>query len=162
MQEVDKILSHYGTLGMRWGIRKSSKSSGGAPTPITINAKPGKKIVTSGGKNLPVSEDAKAAAIYKQKARSSGPQSLSNQEMRLIVDRMNLEQQYNKLNPKQKSLGEKFLKEYGPSAGLMGFEMVKSNYKNVENLDPKIAKRLQYGDLIAQQIKSATASKKKK
>jgi hypothetical protein len=104
---------------MRWGVRRT-KSELAGPTPITINAKPGKKIVTTGGKNLPVSEDAKTAAVIKQKARASGAQSLSNDEMRILVTRMNLEQQYAKLNPKQVSIGEKFLKEYGPVGALEG------------------------------------------
>lgn len=165
MQEVDDILAHYGIKGMRWGVRRSKAELSGAPEPITINAKPGKKIVTSGGKNQPVSEDAKQAAVIKQKARASGAQSLSNDEMRILVNRMNLEQQYFKLNPKQVSLGERFLKEYAPIIGLEGAKQyqtvklaqdLKVNPKAVK--DPNLQAAIQVGEMLLQK----SNNKKKK
>lgn len=154
MQEVDDILAHYGIKGMRWGVRRSSSQLSG-PTPITINAKPGKKIVTTGGKNLPVSEDAKQAAVIKQKARASGSQSLSNDEMRILVTRMNLEQQYSKLNPKQVSLGEKFLKEYGPVGALEG---AKIYYKSTgKDIPANVKIGMDFGEQI---LKSKKKDKK--
>lgn len=154
MQEVDDILEHYGIKGMRWGVRRTPTELAG-PTPITINAKPGKKIVTTGGKNLPVSEDAKQAAVIKQKARASGAQSLSNDEMRILVTRMNLEQQYAKLNPKQVSLGEKFLKEYGPVGALEG---AKIYYKTTgKDIPANVKIGMDLGDQI---LKSKKKDKK--
>lgn len=126
-------------------------------TPIVIKAAPGKPIQTSGGKNAPTSDDAKNAAVAKQKAKVNGPNSLSNQEMRLIVERINLEQQYAKLNPKQKTAGEKFLiglmKSPLPAAGLAG---AKSKFK--DNKDP----RVQTGLMVAEALVSAGATKSKK
>jgi hypothetical protein len=108
VEDIEEFLQHYGVLGMRWGVSKRSGGGGGGPTPIKVNARPGQKIITTGGHKQPSSEDAKLTAAIRQKARASGPQSLSNNEMRTLVERMNLEQQYARLNPKQKSLGEKF------------------------------------------------------
>lgn len=159
MQEVDDILEHYGIRGMRWGVRRTPAELAG-PTPITINAKPGKKIVTTGGKNLPVSEDAKQAAVIKQKARASGAQSLSNDEMRILVTRMNLEQQYAKLNPKQVSFGEKFLKEYGPMLALDGAKQYQSAKLAKDLLanpkatkDPRLQMAIQFGEQVTKSQK---------
>lgn len=160
MQEVDDILAHYGIKGMRWGVRRSKAELSGEPEPITIKAKPGKKIVTSGGKNQPVSEDAKQAAVIKQKARASGSQSLSNDEMRILVNRMNLEQQYFKLNPRQKSLGERFLKEYAPPIAVEGLKYYQSDKLAKDLLldpkavkDPKISMAIQVGEALTKQTK---------
>lgn len=161
---LDAVLAHHGIKGMKWGVRRDNPSGSSGPTPITINAKPGKKIVTTGGKHLPTSEDAKQAAIIKQKARASGPQSLSNDEMRLLVNRMQLEQQYAKLNPKQVTLGEKFLKEYAPQAALFGLdaslEQAKIKYKDTE--DPRVLRNLKLGNMFSQQMKNMTPKKSKK
>jgi len=161
VKEVDDILQHYGVMGMRWGVRKRSSLASG-PTQIKLNARPGQKIITSGGHRQPASEDAKLAAAIRQKARSSGPQSLSNSDMRKLVDRMNLEQQYAKLNPKQKSLGEKFIKDYAPILGLEGVKAVQAKkYAEALALDPKAVKdpRLQMAIQIGEALTKATKKK---
>jgi hypothetical protein len=159
MEEVSAILTHYGRRGMKWGVRRSPAELAG-PQPVTIDAKPGKKIQTSGGKGQPVSDDAKLAAVYRQKAKASGPQSLSNAEMQTIVTRMNLEQQYMKLNPKQVSLGEKFLKDYAPMLALEGGKQYQSA-KLAQDLlvdpkavkDPRIQLAIQLGENLTKQAK---------
>ena len=127
MQEVDKNIAHYGVQGMRWGvitkganatktaIKKNisdRKAAAEKEVPVTIKAKSGKPIITKGGKYLPTSEDAKIAAIAKQKAKGSGLQSLSNDEMKVLVERMGLEDRYTKMTPREISVGQKMAQEY--------------------------------------------------
>lgn len=92
--ETEKILAHYGVLGMRWGRRKSEGSSA---VEVSTTTAPGKKVVAKGGQNSPPSSDAIRVAAAKQKAKVSTTDSLSTKELQELVNRMNLEQQYNRL-----------------------------------------------------------------
>lgn len=120
---IDGVLTHYGIKGMRWGVRKRSGSDASsettvkeraarskAPEPILVKTKAGHPILTSGGRYHAPSDEAKRAAAIKQKASKSGSHALTNAEMRALIDRMNLESQYMKLNPKQKSKADKFVR----------------------------------------------------
>lgn len=101
-------LAHYGVKGMRWGVRRANNTPKG-PEDIVLKTAPGKRVVTKGGRRQPVSEDAKNAAIYKQKARKSTVDSLSNKELQALVNRMNLEQNYSRLTADQLSPGKRFV-----------------------------------------------------
>lgn len=112
---VDSVLSHYGVLGMRWGVRKASSlsRSGGAAEPVTVKSRPGKTPTASGGRNQMPSEDAKKAIAAIQKAKASGTSSLSNADLKAAVERMRLEDQYGQGIAKLQttSAGKKFAKE---------------------------------------------------
>jgi hypothetical protein len=95
-QEVGKeFISHYGVRGMRWGQRKPPP----APVPTSVKsvvpqAKFRKtKIMGEGGHNHPAAPDALKVASTRQKLKKSGTDALSNQELREVAERMNLEQQ---------------------------------------------------------------------
>lgn len=160
MQDVDDIVAHYGIKGMRWGIRRTKAELAGQPEPITIKAKPGQKIKTAGGKNQPVSEDAKEVAIVRQKAKASGPQSLTNKEMQTLVTRMNLEQQYKTLTEKsrEKSLGEKFTENVldGPVPKI-GLAVAKVALKDAA--DPRVKLGLSFAEMV---VGNGSGKKKKK
>ena len=81
-ENADDFLEHYGVKGQKWGVRRKRPS--GSP-----------------------SEDARRAAGLKKKSVSE----LNNKELQDLVSRMNLEQQYSRLNPKKSSKGQKFVKE---------------------------------------------------
>jgi hypothetical protein len=83
---VDDFLEHYGKLGMKWGVRKKSS---------------------------PRSDDASRALDYKIRAKSGGSKTLSNKELRDLVERMNLEQQYSTLSARSRTTipGTKFTQE---------------------------------------------------
>lgn len=81
-------LTHYGVKGMKWGVRKSSDSSGG------------------GRNKLPPSEDFQNVSANRAKIRSGGTKALSNKELQDVVTRMNLEEQYHTLKEKKKNRGK--------------------------------------------------------
>ena len=73
--EFENTLAHYGIKGMRWGIRKKRDDAPRAPR----------------------SEDSVVARELFVKAKTSSVGSLSNDELRKVNERMNLEQQYARL-----------------------------------------------------------------
>ena len=92
MDEIDKVLAHFGVKGMKWGVRRNRR-----PVGVTVTTKPGGKIKTSGGKNQPASKDAVTAARLKQRAKKSKASSLSNAELQALIRRMQLERQFKEL-----------------------------------------------------------------
>lgn len=83
----EEELMHYGVMGMRWGVRRASKRSGGS--------KKGKKNKAS------------------RQPQQQPKRRMSNKELQSRVKRMKLEQQYrdltNDLTPKTKSKMEKLI-----------------------------------------------------
>lgn len=77
---VDNFLVHFGVRGMRWGVRRSSGGSGG---------------VSIAPKRPHSSEHTALTTIKPKKAKE-----LSDSELKSAIGRMNLERQYNSLNPK--------------------------------------------------------------
>lgn len=90
----DTVLAHYGVKGMRWGKRKGGNSSSSNNSPKS-----------------PVSDDAADAKKHSIKAKTSGTDALSNKELQAVVTRMNLEQQYSKLNTKTTNHGKDMVKK---------------------------------------------------
>ena len=103
---TDQELSHFGVKGMRWGVKKQG------PSGVTVKTRAGKKVKTKGGKREMASEDAIKAAVGKQIARKSTTDALSNAQLREVVTRMQLEQQFSQLGGRTSRLesGKKFLK----------------------------------------------------
>ena len=90
---MDGALEHYGRKGMKWyqNIFTSEKTSGG---PIST-----KTIIRAPGDNR------------------SDPKKISDQELRQMVDRLNMEKRYRdlvkELNPERKSVAMGLLKQAG-------------------------------------------------
>lgn len=107
---VEAVLAHHGVKGMKWGVRKSGGAArAGSPESVTVRAKPGKKVKTSGGRGHHATEDAIGTAVVRQRAKKSSTHSLSNHELQTAIKRMQLEQQFNQLNHQTKSAGGKFV-----------------------------------------------------
>jgi hypothetical protein len=96
LEKGRSVLEHHGVKGMHWGVRRGD-SAGGGSTEVTVRAKPGRHVKTSGGKRQGAHEDAIKTAISKQKARKSTTDALSTKELQDLVTRLNLEQQYSRL-----------------------------------------------------------------
>jgi hypothetical protein len=90
-------IEHFGIKGMRWGERKDRGDSGSH-----------------------VSEDHAKATELKKVVSKHGTAALSNNDLKLLVDRQNLESQHSRLNPEQQKAGEKFLKELLGVGGSVG------------------------------------------
>ena len=85
--KMDNELYHHGILGMKWGVRRYQNKDGS----LTSAGK--KRIREKDMSNW--SEDAKKFNALKKKSVNE----MSDSELRSYTNRVNLEQQYNKLNP---------------------------------------------------------------
>lgn len=83
-EETNAFLAHYGIKGMKWGVRRADSSSGGTSKPEA-------------------SSDSKMASAAQSKINQGGVRSVSNHELQLLVNRMNLERQYSQLQTQNKS-----------------------------------------------------------
>lgn len=89
IQSLNSELQHYGVLGMKWGVRRAVGSDGLIRRP----AKNAKKIDAA-----PKSEDSKAVAGLRKKATTTeNIKSMSDDEIRLTTDRVNLENNMKRL-----------------------------------------------------------------
>lgn len=139
---VESELAHFGVKGMRWGIRKKRQVSDAVektyspvgtpaktttkdvrgPSPVQVKVVPGKPVQSRGGARQPTVDEAIRSAALKQKLHKSGKQSLTNEEMRFLADRLTLEDRLSKLAPKPKHAGlvwaERFIKSPLPGLGI--------------------------------------------
>jgi hypothetical protein len=109
-EDIAVILEHYGTKGMKWGVRKADESHASVSV-ATRTSKTGKaKISTKGGKGEAASKDAIDARVIKQTYRKSGTNALSNDELRALTTRLQLEKQVNEVaSPTGKKVVKNFL-----------------------------------------------------
>lgn len=128
----EEFLEHFGVKGMRWGKTKSTISGAmearkakvaainatreaakSAPKDVSVNSQLKRnkyKTTAKGGEKQPVSKDAVDSIVSRQKMKKSGMDSLSNQELKDLSTRMNLEVQVSALNSKRpKSQKDKFV-----------------------------------------------------
>lgn len=85
MSELEDVLAHYGVKGMKWG--KTTKSSS----------------------QTPGSADFERTKAVKTTAKKAGTKALSNEELRVAIERMNLEKQYKSLAPTPSQAVGKFV-----------------------------------------------------
>lgn len=80
---------HHGIKGQRWGVRR---------TPAQLGHKP------EGGKQKPESHE-----DYNKAHSKKSVKSMSDAELRTRLNRLNMEQQYKKMNPSSVQRGKKLL-----------------------------------------------------
>lgn len=90
-------LSHFGILGMHWGVRRPRGANG---------------LVKKGAFDNESPDSKKAKEL-----RKKGAKNLSNAELKEYVERRNLETQYAKLSKKEVSAGKKFVQDVLVTAG---------------------------------------------
>lgn len=125
----EDILSHHGVKGQKWGVRRQSPSG---PQGVIVSDKR-KKIKTSGGKGHPAHPDAVKSRTTGQIAKKSGTKALSNAELKAYNERLNLEQNFKRLQYQDSSVGKKFVltllkKKGGPGIEAGAKAALNSNY----------------------------------
>lgn len=87
-KSMDDVLGHYGIKGMKWGVRRANPS-----------AKPA------------ASDDHATAKAAKAKVKAGGLKSLSNDELKTYLERVDLEKRYKKGDTGPKAETQKFIKD---------------------------------------------------
>lgn len=100
---ADDFLAHHGVKGMKWGKRKGAGSSSETRT---------------------TSKDHDQVT----KLRSKRPSEMSNEELRILTNRINLEQNYSRMNPSRVTKGRKLVTATIGTAGtaISVYNMAKS------------------------------------
>lgn len=80
------FLEHFGIKGMKWGVRRNKQQ-------------------------LSDSADHTRVASLRKKSRFGKTRKLSNEELRAVIERMNLEQQFSNLKKQRSGDGAKIAKE---------------------------------------------------
>lgn len=149
---MENELMHWGIKGMKWGVRRYQNRDGSL-TPagrkrydkemakLKEEEKIAKNKLRTQAKINKLEEKRKEVEALKsgkplQKAtqKTSGPslKDMSDDELRRVVNRMLLEQQYNKMRPEQVSAGKKFVDKVmkdvvAPTAVEVGKQVLKDS-----------------------------------
>lgn len=118
--DAQTFLEHYGVRGMRWGVRKKRSAAPSGPVDVVVKHKPGKRLKTEGGEGHGPHPDAIRSAASLRKARKSTVDALSTKELQDMLQRMDLEQRFDKMNvvaPSKFKIGQKFVSEVVANEG---------------------------------------------
>lgn len=114
---MSKEIFHYGIPGMRWGIRRSStKTSAKEKVKKVKNASPEQleKAKSVGDYSSKITSEGlkinKSIGDMRSASRKQDLSKLSDAELKTMINRMNLEQQYSNLSANQVSKGQIYAK----------------------------------------------------
>lgn len=94
--QLDNFLAHYGVKGMRWGVRKRRPSSGGSSTPTPTKAAP-KKAASGEAVKISKNKTGRITKIDISKGESVPGRQMSDEELRRVISRIELDRKYNAL-----------------------------------------------------------------
>ena len=118
---MDNELYHHGVKGMKWGVRKTPvRSSSGATRKRKSNTL-----------SLFKKKTRNASVVKSSPTQTKSVKDMSDDELRRRIERVRLEQQYQQLNPKTVSRGQRIAKRVMnnvivPAAEDLGKQVVKS------------------------------------
>ena len=127
---MDNELYHHGVKGMKWGVRKTPVRSSSGDTrkrkSNTLSLFKKKKTTR------------KVSSANSSPAQTKSIKDMSDDELRKRIERVRLEQQYQQLNPKTVSRGQRIAKRLMnniivPAAEDVGKQVVKSIMVNGVN-----------------------------
>lgn len=101
-------LYHYGVKGMKWGVRKAPVRSGHTPS----KSKNTKRSIFGFKKKestVKVKPKRKTTIEENPQPKKKTVKDMSDSELRDAINRIKLEDEYNRLNPKQITTGKKFV-----------------------------------------------------
>lgn len=102
-------LEHYGIKGMKWGVRKSDKTSNVSGNTIRSSKRGQIKGVELSEDNKKSttrpSDDKTQASILEEKVKAGSTDVLSNKELEKLLERKNLEKRYLEITTKEKERG---------------------------------------------------------
>lgn len=137
VSETD-YFAHYGVKGMRWGIRKERPSSGRSGR---LGSKKTGIQRTSKVEKPDTRSEARKQSDEIRKKRVS---EMSDEELKQVIGRMNMERQYKQLNTELYQPGKKFAMGALKTVGNMGVAavggyMVKTGGKSIGSAAAKLA-----------------------
>lgn len=94
-EDLQVILEHYGTKGMKWGVRKDHSGPASASTGFSKKGKA--TITTTKGSHQQAHPDAIKAQVIRRTVKKSGTHAISNDDLKTLQARLNLEHQVKNL-----------------------------------------------------------------
>lgn len=108
-------LTHYGVKGMKWGIRKRQYSSGNS-SKRKKSSKRSLLNIFKRNKKTSNTQSKSRNTQQEQTKKKVNISELSDDELKKMVTRMQLEKTYSQLNPKQVTVGERIIKAMSDGA----------------------------------------------
>lgn len=109
---VGNILEHHGIKGMKWGVRSANRPSGGVTTTVKTRRFRKTKVKVKGGRGGPAHPEAVEAREKQRVLKKSGVNALSNKDLQMLQNRLNLEQNVSRLSKSsRRKSGEQYVQE---------------------------------------------------
>jgi 2'-5' RNA ligase len=149
---IEDILAHHGVKGMQWGVRR--KATVGPQEVIVRDSRvPGsKRLVTKGGEGHPATSEAVSSRVIGRIGQKSGTKALSNKQLEEYNKRLNLEQNFSRLQYQDKNAGQKFV------ATLLGHSQRQVSQAGNDVASHQVRKQLAKKGLVAAKVAAKAAA----